>query len=215
MWKLKLHYPFSGYGAIVLFFAFFIGWIALFVVCRTDYLPLIISMPAASMLLTFVLVYLIQNCNPTELRKKREAKAPEWRELTPREYDDLLYQKVKKSPALKYLLFGQIPLFIFAFCSEKDHEPWLRIILEFLAGSVAVSHFIVTALISAKWENVDGSARITEIDIDHSFRQVFSKDVFYYVYYTPHGRFVADKNQLNTDRTVKIVRWQGTYLYLE
>lgn len=210
MWKLKLHYPFSGYGAIVLFFAFFIGWIALFVVCRTDYLPLIISIPAAAMLLTFVLVYLIQNCNPKELKKIRLAKEPEWRVLTATEYDDLLSQKVKKSHAFKHLRNVQAPVMIIAILAKA---PLLFIILEIIACTVVFTHSIIIWLISAKWENVDGTARIAEIPLDH--RILLGKDLVCYVYYTPKGRFVVSHDDLATDRTVKIVKWSGTYLYLE
>jgi len=210
MWKFKLHFPFGGYEGIVLLFVFIAGIAAFLLSGLTGYPPLMIAIPAAAMLLTAVSVYLIQNFNPKELKKIRSAKEPEWRVLTATEYDDLLSQKVKKSHAFKHLRNVQAPVMIIAILAKA---PLLFIILEIIACTVVFTHSIIIWLISAKWENVDGTARIAEIPLDH--RILLGKDLVCYVYYTPKGRFVVSHDDLATDRTVKIVKWSGSCLYLE
>lgn len=213
MRKLKLHHLFGGWDTYVLFVSFCTALFGFLSVLALP-LPVAVLLGIAGALLPCVIVYLIQNCTPEVRKKIKYAREPQWSELNPEEYRLLLKMKVKKSPALKILLFAQIPIFVIVTLTNKRSEPLMYLIPELFAFAITVPHFIITWLIAGKWENVDSSARIAEIPIDSNYSLPLNREQTFYVYYLPSGRYVVDYDQLFSDRTVKVVKWGRSYCYL-
>ncbi|MBO4877718.1 MAG: hypothetical protein J5501_06920 [Ruminococcus sp.] len=213
MWKLKLHHLFGGWDTYVLCASLCTALFGFLSVLAVP-LPAALLLGIAGALLPCLPVYLIQHCTPKVQSRIKHSCAPQWRELTPYEYRRLEEQKVRKSPALKYLLIAQIPILITGTLSDGLHQPLIYLILEAFAVFIAAAHLITTWLTGGKWKNVDGSARIAEVSIDHSYSCILRKEETLYVYYLPQGRFIADREQIYSDSLVKIVRWNGAYTYL-
>ena len=219
MWRLKLAHLFGGYG-------YYVGLATL----GSIMLCLMMTIGSDSALDLFValfcgltapgiVVFMFQNFMPDVRGKVYSAESPDWRELEPYEYDELLAQQVKSSPALKYFLYAQIPILIISAIIAAGNGPLVFVIIEGIALAVCLSHTVITALTAGKWENVDGSARIAEIPIEETYNVTIrykhsTETKPYYVYYLKEGRFVADADQLYSGLTVKIVRWAGSVIYL-
>ena len=222
MWKLKLSHLFGGYGYYVLIATMMIvPMSALFSIGHESVFDLFFCM-ILGLILPGGIVYLFQNFMPDVREKVHTAGDPDWRHLEPYEYDELLAQQMKKSPALKYLLIAQIPIILLGFfmmASDSSSGILGLFIMEAIAATVAVSHILIVGLVGAKWENVDGSAEIAEIAIEDTYNVTIhykhhKETKSYYVFYLPSGRYVVGAEQLYTDSTVKIVRWAGSYLFL-
>ena len=54
--------------------------------------------------------------------------------------------------------------------------------------------------------------RLANNVIYHGKRYIYHRT--FYVYYLSSGRYVADESQLYSGSTVKIVRWNGSVIYL-
>ena len=115
MWKLKLSHLFGGYGYYVLIATMMIvPMSALFSIGHESVFDLFFCM-ILGLILPGGIVYLFQNFMPDVREKVHTAGDPDWRHLEPYEYDELLAQQMKKSPALKYLLIAQIPIILLGF----------------------------------------------------------------------------------------------------
>ena len=219
MWKLKFSHLFGGYGYYVFLASIFTMLFGMMCSVGSSsafdmFFGMIIGIIAPG-----IVVYLFQNFMPDVLEKRNSAPAPDWRDLEPYEYEELLAQQVKKSPAMKYFLYAQIPLIIITCFIAASNGPMAFLIMEGIALTVCLSHYIITALTAGKWENVDATAKVAEIPIDDTYTVTirYKHGVEYkpyYIYYLNSGRYVADPDQLYSGSTVKIVRWGGSVIYL-
>ena len=219
MWKIRLNNLFGGYGDHVAVLSVLLVAFSMPIAMEFDRIQYSVIGILLGIIIPCAITLIYLYFTPSVRNKVRSAAEPEWRHLKPSEYDEVLRQKVKKSPAMKYLLFAQIPIIILGLILSRDHGPVSFLIFESVAVSVAGTHFIVTALSAAKWINLDGSAEVLEIETEDSyfvksFSRTGSKGQYYFVFYLPSGKYVVSQDQLYFGTTVKIVRWAGTYIFL-
>ena len=219
MWRLKLSHLFGGYGHYVLIATALVMPISLLFSVTDGLITDIILGFAIALVAPGLIVYIFQNFMPDVREKVHSASEPDWRHLEPYEYKELLGQQIRKSGALKILLYVQAPLLFVGLTMIVSGKPMIFLIMELIIVTTAVTHIVITRLIGAKWVNVDGSAEIAEIAIEETYTvtthgKYSTSTVPYYVYYLPSGRYVVDEKQLYTGSTVKIVRWAGSYIYL-
>ena len=220
MWKLKFYHFFGGYGYYVFIASVIMGMLGMmFSIEDLSEFDMFFG-TAVGILIPIVVTWLFQNFMPDTLEKVHTAEEPDWRELYPDEYEELLAQQMKKSPAWKLFLYGQIPIGILGVFMLLSGTPLTFFIVELIAAATALTHYVLTWLKAAKWENVDGSARIVEIPIEDTYTVTIhykrsSETKPYYVFYLPSGKYVVGEDQLYSGHTVKIVRWAGTYIFLK
>ncbi len=219
MWRLKLHNFYGGYDLYVIFAAFISAIICLVMSIESESIFMMLGGFFFGAFAVLFFAYLFQNFMPDVRKRIAEAGSPDWRELKPFEYEEVLDQQVKKSPAMKDFLYAQIPLLVFSIFLMADYGFMSFVILEAFASIICLTHFFSTWLIAEKWENIDGSARVAEIAIDDSYivtrhYKHSTERVPFYIYYLKEGKFIVTFEQLYTMHSVKIVRWAGTYIYL-
>lgn len=223
MWKLKIKHLFGGYGLHVLLaslismiagsiLSIWLGSVAAGIICMMT-----------GMILPFIAVYLYQNYRTDVMNRIRSAEEPDWRELQPYEYEELLEQKAeqpKKFSSLRLFALLQIVAVVFL-------APMLGAVSGVIGFVIAEAVIVLICLVitaisrlsAGRWENIDASARIAEITADDTYNVIYhgKRHIYhrtFYVYYLSSGRYVADESQLYSGSTVKIVRWNGSYIYL-
>ncbi|MBO4877720.1 MAG: hypothetical protein J5501_06930 [Ruminococcus sp.] len=221
MWKMKLRHPFGGYSIYILIASTAATGFGAMLGLIFRSISLIVVMVLLGLILPWITTLLYQNCRKDVLKKIRSAGEPAWRELEPYEYEELLAQQVKKrSPPviLSAMQAVVIPLLVLCAFSVKTLVTAF-FILEVVPTAIWLMFSMKTMLTSGKWELLDASARIAEIPIDSSYivsrRSSSGKDYMrFYVYYLSSGRYVADEEQVYSGSVVKIVRWNGSLIYL-
>ena len=98
MWKLKFYHFFGGYGYYVFIASVIMGMLGMmFSIEDLSEFDMFFG-TAVGVLIPIVVTWLFQNFMPDTLEKVHTAEEPDWRELYPDEYEELLAQQMKKSP---------------------------------------------------------------------------------------------------------------------
>ncbi|MBO4877721.1 MAG: hypothetical protein J5501_06935 [Ruminococcus sp.] len=218
MWKLRLEHPFGGYGYYVIPGSLLFAATGVLFGGKTPMLLLALLTPG-------IIVHLFQYYAPDAKKKSSAACSPDWRELTPEEYEQVVSIQTRGSFAVLLFILVQLPILWISIDSRHSYSHArsfngdLFFRLEVIAGVLTAADYLIKKLKAGKWENLDATARIAEVPVDETFAVTihgkYSTEYKpYYVFYLPEGKFIADSSELFTGRSVRIVRWGSSCIFL-
>ncbi len=218
MKKLKTVCPFNGYGTylfIVLLVLLGVAFFGTMIFGCSNFV--ITQVMIGTFLGTIIFGYIWINApNSYDRRKIQEAKPPEWNMISDDEID-LVNQNKHFDHGQIAVAVGMAVVILF-FCAAEMISPiWILIIAIVLAIAIFVWAFFKNA-IERSWINIDYTARIAYIPIDHTYgvKEYHDKgwDIKTYgVYYTNEGKFVVKIDYVNKDNNVTVVQYDGMVTY--